>query len=250
MPSAWLILLRTNTFPPLPLLTLSLPCKSASLRPHFHLNFKKNPFPPQTAGPASVSRPWSLSGLLLFRQLTNDLDSLVNSGAHTHTHARNRCTTASVVRSWPPSQTKGLRWPLCCLGWGQIAGMSVWTPDLWPCGGSLTTSNVHSIGYVTTEHNNTANKIATAPTVGLCFRRHLHHQATDLASRSAERRHHWNWEAALTSVSCLQHCLHKDASEVPSEFLPFCSGWKIHKESWERKKNPSLASPHKYLSIR
>lgn len=89
MPSAWLILLRANTFPPLPLLTLSLPCKSASLRPHFHLNFKKNPFPPQTAGPASVSRPWSLSGLLLFRQLTNDLDSLVNSGTHTHarTHA-------------------------------------------------------------------------------------------------------------------------------------------------------------------
>lgn len=102
MPSAWLLLLWTSTLPPLPLRTLSLPCKSTSLHPHFHFNFKKIPFPPQTAGSASVSRPWSLSGLLFFWQLTNDTDSLVNSGTLSHTHVNAAQPQVWYICALPP----------------------------------------------------------------------------------------------------------------------------------------------------
>lgn len=115
MPSAWLLLLWTSTLPPLPLRTLSLPCKSTSLHPHFHFNFKKIPFPPQTAGSASVSRPWSLSGLLFFLTAYKWYWFPCKQW-HTLTHARKRCTTASVVHLCTPAPTsRHKRWPLGCL---------------------------------------------------------------------------------------------------------------------------------------
>lgn len=115
----------------------TFPAKLVSLCPHFHLNFKKNPFPPSDSGSSPLWVALDLSSARsFFRQLTNDPDSLVNSGApRTHNHTRSRHNPKRCAFMTPPPsppQMKDPRWPLCCLGRGQIARMSVWAPHLWP----------------------------------------------------------------------------------------------------------------------
>lgn len=186
MPSMWLFLLWTSTLPPLPLLTLCLTLQINLPPSSLPLELQKESISPSDSRTGLCELPLISVWPALFWQLTNDTDFLVNNDTLLHTRV-----IAAQPQVWCIRDPRHKRWHLCCLERGQIARMSAWTPDLWPCSGSLTTSDVHSIGFVTTEHNNTTLKPQQHGRWDFCFRKHLDYLLADLTSRNADRRRHW-----------------------------------------------------------